>query len=67
MERFVIIVNSCKPLTIITECSILDVAAALDGPLENPSSDIYYLKMSRNVSLKVPTKGSFRGKKARKI
>ena len=30
MERFVIIVNSWKPLTIITKLSILDDAAALD-------------------------------------
>ena len=34
MERFVIIVNGWKPLTIITKLSILDVAAALDPPLE---------------------------------
>ena len=33
MERFVIIVNGWKPLTIITKCSILDVAAVLDQPL----------------------------------
>ena len=33
MERFVIIVNGWKPLTIITKCSILDVAAVLDPPL----------------------------------
>ena len=33
MERFVIIVNSWKPLTIITKRSILDVAAVLDPPL----------------------------------
>ena len=33
MERFVIIVNGFQPLTIITKCSILDVAAALDPPL----------------------------------
>ena len=33
MEHFVIIVNGFKPLTIITKCSILDVAAALDPPL----------------------------------
>ena len=30
MERFVIIVNGCKPLTIITKRSILHVAAVLD-------------------------------------
>ena len=33
MERFVIIVNGWNPLTIITKCSILDVAAILDPPL----------------------------------
>ena len=33
MESFVIIVNGCQPLTIITKRSILDVAAALDPPL----------------------------------
>ena len=33
MERFLIIVNDWKPLTIITKSSILDVAAALDPPL----------------------------------
>ena len=32
MERFVIIVNGWKPLTIITKRSILDVAAVLDPP-----------------------------------
>ena len=33
MERFVTIVNSWKPLTIITKRTILDVAAVLDLPL----------------------------------
>ena len=33
MERFVIIANGWKPLTIITMHSILDIAAALDPPL----------------------------------
>ena len=33
MERFVIIVNGLKSLTIITKQSILDVTAALDPPL----------------------------------
>ena len=33
MELFVIIVNGFQPLTIITKCSILDVAAVLDLPL----------------------------------
>ena len=34
MERFVIRVNGFQPLTIITKRSILDVAAALDPPLD---------------------------------
>ena len=34
MERFVIIVNGWKPLTIITKRSILDVAAVLDPSLK---------------------------------
>ena len=33
IERFVIVVNGCKPLTFVKKCSILDVAAALDPPL----------------------------------
>ena len=33
MERIVIIVNGFQPLTIITKCTILDVAAALDSSL----------------------------------
>ena len=33
MEHFVIIVNGFQSITIITKCSILDVAAALDPPL----------------------------------
>ena len=33
MELFVIIVNGFQLLTIITKCSILDVAAVLDPPL----------------------------------
>ena len=32
MERFVIVVKGWKLLTIITKCSILDVAAVLDPP-----------------------------------
>ena len=46
MERFVIIVKSFQPLTIITKRSILDVAAALDPPLswmriDRPEARIY--------------------------
>ena len=33
MDLFVIIVNGFQPLTIITKCSILDIAAVLDPPL----------------------------------
>ena len=35
MEHFVIIVNCFQPLTIITKCSILDVAAVLDPSLRD--------------------------------
>ena len=38
MERFVIIVNGFKPLTVTTKRSILDVAAALDPPLPSDLS-----------------------------
>ena len=41
MERFVIIVNVWKPLTIITKRSILDVAAVLDPPLKRPQRELY--------------------------
>ena len=44
MECFVIIV---KPLTIITKHSILDVAAALDPPLDLASSMAYYEYMQQ--------------------
>ena len=33
MERFVVIINGWKSLTILTKCSILDVATTLDLPL----------------------------------
>ena len=35
MERFVIIVNGFQSLTIIRNCSILEVAAVLDPPLKS--------------------------------
>ena len=35
MELFVIIIDGFQPLTIITKCSILDVAAVLDPPLQS--------------------------------
>ena len=40
MGLFVIIVNGSKPLTIITKCSILNVAVALDPPLVLDSNHI---------------------------
>ena len=48
MERFVIIVNSFQPLTIITKRSILDAAAALDPPLESP-----YLLLPINFTVNI--------------
>ena len=44
-ERFVIIVNGCKPLTIITMHSVLDVAAVLDPPLTLGSNFAGAVKM----------------------
>ena len=35
LERFVIIINGWKLLTIITKRSVLDVAAVLDPPMNN--------------------------------
>ena len=49
MERFVIIANGFQPLTIITKHSILDVATALDPPLETFSKGV--LRTSRNMCL----------------
>ena len=43
MECFVIIVNSWKLLTIITKHSILDVAVALDPPLDSVATLVAYL------------------------
>ena len=47
MELFVIKVNGFEPLTIITKCSILDVAAILDPPLKGLSM----VKMKSETSL----------------
>ena len=44
MERFVIIVNGWKLLSIITKRSILDVAAVLDPPLVLREHIIFYAK-----------------------
>ena len=49
MERSVILVNSLKPLTIITKRLILDVAAVLDPPLNKEilKATIKFLKFSK--------------------
>ena len=47
LDRFMIIVNGWKPLTIITKRSILDVAAALDPPLNLIYSNELLLKESK--------------------
>ena len=46
MERFVIIVNGFKSLTIITKRCILDVLAALDPPLDfnKRFSEVYFVR-----------------------
>ena len=41
MEHFVIIVNGWKLLTIITKCSILDIAAVLDLPPQKFKSSAF--------------------------
>ena len=48
MERFGIIVNGWKPLTIITNRSILDVAVVLDPPLKTHKYDSMSLIKSYN-------------------
>ena len=47
MERFVIMVNGFQPLTVITKRSILDVAAALDPPLETVGIQERIMEMSK--------------------
>ena len=46
MERFVIKVNGFQPLTIISKRSILDVATALDSPLDSVSCQISEIDLS---------------------
>ena len=61
IEYFVIIVNGLKPLTIITKCSILGVAAVLDPPmvfyscfLRSPESTrVYAEAVVRRTSVKI--------------
>ena len=51
IERFVIIVNGWKPLTIITKHSILDVAAVLDPPLELEIKVQSWMKYCQNIKI----------------
>ena len=53
MERFLIIVNGWKLLTIITKRSILDVAAAVEPPLVNLTSGIYSVRNLLRFFLRV--------------
>ena len=46
IERFVIIVNCWKPLTIISKRSILDVAVALDPPMNMDTDLLFQLALS---------------------
>ena len=50
MELFVIIINGYQPLTIITKCSILDVAAVLDLPLITLNTSLLEGKLSLVVN-----------------
>ena len=53
MERFVIIVNGWKPLTIVTKRSILDVTAVLDPPLIITTNLEYGLPQELTSNLKI--------------
>ena len=61
IERFVIIVNGWKPLTIITKCFILHVAAALDPPLHISQDDaILYCKFRQLCFIKNQNKPCYK-------
>ena len=49
MEHFVIIINGFQPLTIITKRSILDVAAALDPPLQTKEKYFNKIKVKKSI------------------
>ena len=55
MERFVVIVNGWKPLTIITKRSILDVKTALDPSLSQGPCQVKH--PSYNLAMGSITKG----------
>ena len=65
IERFVIIVNGWKPLTIITKRSILDVAAVLDPPLTS-ALYFYYIFLWLEESLTYETLTGKKETKTRK-
>ena len=62
MERFVIIVNGFHPFTIITKHSILDVAAALDPPLDILEDKTNMLKLWKNIAHSVHFQRKIRNK-----
>ena len=53
MERFVIIVNGFHSLTIITKCSILDVATVLDPPMIFRDSRNFWISICRYSARRV--------------
>ena len=55
MERFVIIVNGWKPLTIITKRSIMDVAAALDPPLccDATENNVFWKYLKKTIFIQI--------------
>ena len=62
MERFVIIVNGFKPLTIITKRSILDVAAVLDPTLMmKVITQIYLIRAQSELSIQRLSEGATSG------
>ena len=75
MERFVIIVNGWKSLTIITKYSILDVVAVLDPPLnkvqqqffQNIRKFIAATKDDRNHNTRDPESCKFKSRITRRI
>ena len=53
MARFEIIVNGWKPLNFIAKCSIVDVAAVLDPPLNMVKQSIKQQPEKKNVKEKI--------------
>ena len=61
MERFVIIVNGWKPLTIVTKCSILVVAAALDPPRQELESCRWEIKYCNHQDVRASGRATSKG------